>query len=428
MIAPRPVLIGAATRDFFPIEGTRKTFRELQQLYSKLGVSNRIKMVEFNHGHSYSRPLREASYAWFDQWLKGTENQAVEPEILTEKDALLQCTVTGQVVTSLGGKRVQDFNRAEAQVLLKELEGRRRDPEFQRELAKKIRHCLGLASIATVTSRRQPKLEETEVNGLIYEKILLESEPGIVVPVRIIHPKIQSNRLPAVLALRDRDGKQDRPSLMEGLARAGRIVAVVDVRGFGETQSSHHVQNRRISYFDPRDGMDADFAYAALCLGRPLLGMRVWDALQAVEYFRSRPDVDPKRVSIVGRGWSAVTALFAASVNPEISGVAVEEVPPSYGEIAQSEVYAQPVSLFLPGVLHEFDLPDVFAQISPRSLLVLNAVDALTKKMDLEELRKVLEPLSQRYKKEGASDALEVRVEAVDSSVERILKHWVLQH
>src|SRR5205823_2580580 len=70
MIAPRPVLIGAATRDFFPIEGTRKTFRELQQLYSKLGVSNRIKMVEFNHGHSYSRPLREASYAWFDQWLK----------------------------------------------------------------------------------------------------------------------------------------------------------------------------------------------------------------------------------------------------------------------------------------------------------------------------------------------------------------------
>src|SRR5207237_10344908 len=128
----------------------------------------------------------------------------------------------------------------EAQVLLKELEGRRRDPEFQRELAKKIRHRLGLASIATVTSRRQPKLEETEVNGLIYEKILLESEPGIVVPVRIIHPKIQSNRLPAVLALRDRDGKKDRTSLMAGMVSAGSYVDWEGVRGLGECIATKH--------------------------------------------------------------------------------------------------------------------------------------------------------------------------------------------
>ena len=287
--------------------------------------------------------------------------------------------------------------------------------------------ALGLASVANVISPRRPK-GATEVNGLIYEKILLESQPGIVVPVRVIYPKVHPNRLPGILDLRDRDGKQDRPSLMEELARAGRIVAVADVRGFGETQSSRNVPDRRISYFDPRDGMDADFAYAALCLGRPLLGMRVWDALQAIEYFRSRPDVDPKRVSIVGRGWSAVIALFAASVNPEISTVAVEEMILSYGEIAQSEVYAQPVSLFLPGVLHDFDLPDVLGQISPRSLLVLNPVDALTKKMDLDGVSQTLEPLVQRYTKEGASHALDVWVEGLDLGVQKILKHWILQH
>lgn len=38
MIAPRPVQIGSAMRDFFPIEGTRKTFGEAQQIYKTLGV------------------------------------------------------------------------------------------------------------------------------------------------------------------------------------------------------------------------------------------------------------------------------------------------------------------------------------------------------------------------------------------------------
>src|SRR5205823_8654926 len=46
MVAPRPVLIGAATRDFFPIEGTRQTFREAQELYKKLGVPDRVKRSE----------------------------------------------------------------------------------------------------------------------------------------------------------------------------------------------------------------------------------------------------------------------------------------------------------------------------------------------------------------------------------------------
>src|SRR5208337_2883312 len=45
MIAPRPVQIGAARHDFFPIAGTRQTFSEVQSLYKKLGEPERIKMV-----------------------------------------------------------------------------------------------------------------------------------------------------------------------------------------------------------------------------------------------------------------------------------------------------------------------------------------------------------------------------------------------
>jgi dienelactone hydrolase len=85
MIAPRPVLIGAATQDFFPIAGTHATFRELQELYAKLGVPDHVKAAEFNHEHMYSQPLREAACAWFDHWLKGVKEESVqEPAMQVE--------------------------------------------------------------------------------------------------------------------------------------------------------------------------------------------------------------------------------------------------------------------------------------------------------------------------------------------------------
>lgn len=103
MIAPRPVLIGAAIRDFFPIEGTRETFAELQGLYRTLGVPERIQMAAFDHEHMYSQPLREATATWFEKWLRGVEGEVHELPAAIEPDANLECTETGQVASSLGG-------------------------------------------------------------------------------------------------------------------------------------------------------------------------------------------------------------------------------------------------------------------------------------------------------------------------------------
>lgn len=51
LIYPRPVILLAAVKDFFPIEGTRKTFREVAALYRRFGHGDRIAMAEGVHGH-----------------------------------------------------------------------------------------------------------------------------------------------------------------------------------------------------------------------------------------------------------------------------------------------------------------------------------------------------------------------------------------
>jgi len=423
MIAPRPVLIGAATRDFFPIEGTRETFQEVQALYTRLGVGERVKMVEFDHRHMYSQPLREATTAWFDRWLKGIENEVHEPPIQVEPESELQCTATGLIQTSLGGKRVFDFNRQEAERLLRNLEDRRRDPSWRATLVARLRARLALpGEVASATAR---PMGEAEAGDLRVEKLLLETEPGIVVPLRLIRPKASQAALPTVLYLRDRRGENDHAELLRDLARQGRAVAVADVRGFGETMSPRNVPEPGVDYFDPRDGMDADFTYASFFLVRPLVGMRVGDVLRVAKYLRTRPDLNAQRIRIMGRGWAGLMALFAAAVDPQIAGAALEGIPASYGEIARREVYAQPVSLILPGVLADFDLEDVMSSLAPRPLLVMNPTDAQVRKLTNEVVKFTFEVVANSYRAVGAAAAFEAQVVPVESQVDEALIKWM---
>jgi hypothetical protein len=223
-------------------------------------------------------------------------------------------------------------------------------------------------------------------------------------------------------------GEGDSPALFASLAELGHVVAVADVRGFGETWAPRDIREQGPNYFHPRDGMDADFAYAAFFLGRPLLGMRAGDALGAIRYLRTRSDVDPQHVAIVGRGWAGVTALFAASLDSEISATAVEGIPVSYGALATAGLYEQPAYFFLPGVLQDFDLPDVFAALAPRPLLVLNPQDPLTRKMVEQEAASAFAPVRVAYDAAKASQALTIKVAPLDPDVPKVLEEWLRTH
>jgi hypothetical protein len=212
------------------------------------------------------------------------------------------------------------------------------------------------------------------------------------------------------------------------LAEQGRVVAVADVRGFGETWAPRDVREQEDDYFHPRDGRDADFAYAAFFLGRPLLGMRAGDALGVVRYLRTRPDVDPKHVAIVGRGWAGLTALFAASLDSEMSSTAVEGIPASYGALATAQLYGQPAYFLLPGVLQDFDLTDVFAALTPRPLLVLNPQDPLTRKMVVHEALVGFESVRTAYDAVKAPQALAVKVAPLETDVPKTLEEWLRAH
>ena len=109
--APKPLLLGAAAYDFFPVEGTETSFAEARRLYALLGAGDRIHLVVGGHLHAYSDRLREAAVRFFTRELGGAERfRAHELPSLPEHD--LWCSATGQLYRDRPGRRgVYELNR-----------------------------------------------------------------------------------------------------------------------------------------------------------------------------------------------------------------------------------------------------------------------------------------------------------------------------
>ena len=145
-----------------------------------------------------------------------------------------------------------------------------RSSDFRTTLAAKIRNRLALPADAAAPVVKT--LATTEVGDLVVEKLLLETEPGISVPTRVIHRKGLQGRAHAVVYLRDRWGEGDSPALFASLAEQGQVVAVADVRGFGETWAPRDVREQEAEYFHPRDAQGCGLCLCGVLSGAPASG------------------------------------------------------------------------------------------------------------------------------------------------------------
>ncbi len=319
--APRPVKMHAAIRDFFPIAGARKAFAEAGQAYRILDVPDRVGFFEFDDTHGWSKPRRESTYAWFDQFLLGkpAAASAPEPEFATEHERDLEATTTGQVKTSLGGETVQTLNAREAA------------EKFARRAALKATTREQLASIV---ERR-----------IVVKRVDAAQRPALWVGLE------NEGQRPAILYLNPAWRKQPDDEL-RAMAAAGYIVVSPQLTGWPEEVSTKQYNAQWQS------------AMRAILLGRTMTGLQTAEALEVLRALKQHPRVDPARVSIIGRGHGGVIALHTALFEP-VERVAMEESVTSYMDVIRAKVHEGLASLIVPGVIEDYDLPDLARWVRP---------------------------------------------------------------
>ena len=84
--------------------------------------------------------------------------------------------------------------------------------------------------------------------------------------------------------------------VLDTLVREGNLVVAVDVRGIGETRPLHAPNPATITNLASFSILETGMAYMAWFMNQSLLGMRVQDVVQSVDYITSRKDADANQV------------------------------------------------------------------------------------------------------------------------------------
>jgi hypothetical protein len=73
-------------------------------------------------------------------------------------------------------------------------------------------------------------------------------------------------------------------------------------------------------------------------------------------------------IHLVGNGWGALPAAFAALLSPAVKQVTLKHALTSFHELAIHEDQQWPYATMLREVLAKFDLPECYAQLATKSL------------------------------------------------------------
>jgi cephalosporin-C deacetylase-like acetyl esterase len=368
MQAPIPILICAATEDFFDITGVWNSFRYAKRLYTRMEFAEHINLLENDAGHNYNRIQRQGVVQWMSRWLLNKDVPITEPEIKLLSDEEVQCAPGGQVMNIDGARSTYDLNRDYE----KELAARRKKLWTTGDKAKLLDEVRKIASIRKLEELPEPKVTLAgivERDGYQIRKMILTPEEGIYLPALMFVPGKNAEQA-TVLYINEQGKAADAApgGPIEAMIKAGRCVMAVDVRGTGETQQGKQGQ------LSGAAGPDWKDVFTAYLLGRSYVGMRAEDVLVCARFLKQQ-QAGP--VELIAVGNVTIPALHAAALEPELFGpVKLTGMLSSWSNVIElGRSYNQQVNA-LHGALRTYDLPDLASTLDEK-LIIKKPLDAL---------------------------------------------------
>jgi len=275
------------------------------------------------------------------------------------------------------------------------------------------------------------------------ERVLLETDPGIAVPVLLLLPGAGRQRPFGNAQGLERAKRVERPPVVIGIAQhgkglfleraapelarlleAGVAVCLPDVRGTGETRP------------DEMHGLESEYINCSedeRVLGRSALGLQLRDLRAVLRYLETRPDLDAARLALWGDSFAPfnppkalaeehdsrrvdnplrpnlpcgpaiaepagpMLALLAGLFEDAVGAVLVRRGLVGLTAAFGSFFLQVPSDVVVPGALRAGDLCDLAAALAPRPLRIESPVDALGRLVEAAELPRWFEPVVRAY-------------------------------
>jgi cephalosporin-C deacetylase-like acetyl esterase len=410
--APKPLLLCYTPEDagttYSPVyrEATEDIYAELQEVYGLLGAKEKVGLFASPMPHGFDFFNRRATYEWFNRWLTKDNPGSEEAEFDSAPEEELNCTSTGQVLTSLGGRSVVALNRDRARTLVPTglLGGEAADAGAVRD---RIREkLLGLLTLPSEHTPLNPRALSTNTRReMSIEEFDFQSEPGLRIPGWFLKPSGAGKRLPTVVYLSD-GRKNDlvrEPGAMDNVIRRGFAVCAIDARGLG-ISTPRFPSAGPLFYWQERQ--EEGYAWACLILGQPVLGQRVWDLIRCLDYLETRPEVDADSIRVLGESGGGIVALLGSVLDPRVKALMLRRVAADLRSVVESEEYTLQLSSFLFGILRDFDFPDLVTALAPRPCRLLNPQSPQGETVPESALRERYSSALKHYARLGAEGKL----------------------
>jgi cephalosporin-C deacetylase-like acetyl esterase len=246
------------------------------------------------------------------------------------------------------------------------------------ERRRQLLDMLGLWPMPQKTDLHAKVTGKVERPKFTVEKVVFQSMPGLYVTGNLYVPKPAPTKAPTVLYVCGhgnvvKDGVsygsktfyQHHPAWY---AEHGFVSLIIDTLQLSEIPGLHHGTYREKMWWWHT-------------LGYTPAGVECWNAMRALDYLETRPEVDPKRIGVAGRSgggayswWIAATDERVACAVP-VAGIAdlqahLNEGYP--GRLEKGVIAGHCDCMFMVNT-YRWDFPSVAALVAPRPLLLGNS-------------------------------------------------------
>ncbi len=360
MMYPRPVFVAAAVLDFFPIEGTLRTFREVEELYSRFGHSDRIAMHEGYHGHEYSTENQKAAFQFLDHF-NGLPDRRDLPPVEELDEKTLQCTHSGQVLMEYPTARslmdvIRQYyveHKREGGSSLKQL--------YFSNLRPEIQSWSVLPYQSPVWSAQELRWEltgQSHVADVTIDRYLLRHSQYLEIPLLYIHKGEGRRPILFLLGSKGKVTPDDWPEITQHLDQGYDVISI-DPRGQGETRMPYKATSQDdpslaqmdadLAYVSPISGVLADYVYNSVLTGRPYFLQMIEDFEIAARFVREKLS-NRAEFAITGAGDAYALASGVAETLPDFKLLPQPNARVlQWSELVNEKVELWPVQYLLPG-------------------------------------------------------------------------------
>ena len=300
--------------------------------------------------------------------------------------------------------------------------------ERRKQLRESWQRLLGESEPPREIKVREGSPHVQEVGGIKVTRELLESEPGISVPV-------------LTLSRGDLDSKRDRSRMLilgvasDGLAPAlarrreeiaqglafGAVIVLVDVRGTGAAGGGDQGQQSAAT----------SHSATHLMLGKTMLAGQLRDLRTALRHASIRADVSPRAIVVGGSGHEplaegaefshprridrpaeceptgAMLAVLMGLVENETGAIGCRSALVSFRSILDSPFIQVPHECIVPGALMVGDLADAIAALPPRAVHIEGFVDGRGRRVSVVHAREQNEIAVKAFAEAGLASSLD---------------------